>query len=361
MLTLITGTPGAGKTLYAVSELARKVPGSTVESEGRAVPRRLLSNIKDLLVEHEHIDAAALNTWHEWAQPGDVILFDEVQEVWRPRALGKDTPPAIAALETHRHKGVDIILVTQHPMLLDSNIRRLVNQHLHVRRIAKGFSWIYEWDHCSNISTFKTALQSRVWRYPKDVFALYKSAQLHTKPVTRMPRLLLVGVLAVVALGVAGKVAYSRITERFGGPAATAQPLPDAPASGPSGESAPAKDAGVPAPAGAPMPDAPVVASTPVFLGCIASASACRCYEESGRLADVSPEQCRDGATSVLAVVQQWSGAGLASAIRPYGRGPVPSGSDNADHGSEAAAAGLSAEVYSAGDPIEVVHGARAL
>ena len=33
MLVLITGTPGAAKTLYAVSEIASAVPGSTVEKD----------------------------------------------------------------------------------------------------------------------------------------------------------------------------------------------------------------------------------------------------------------------------------------------------------------------------------------
>ncbi len=304
MLTLITGTPGAGKTLYAVSEIARGVPGSTIEQNGVAVPRRLLSNVKDLLVEHEHITAENLNNWHEWCQPGDVILFDEVQEVWRPRALGKEVPPAIAALETHRHMGVDIILVTQHPMLLDSNIRRLVNQHLHVRRIANGFSFVYEWDHCSNISTLKTALQSKVWRYPKDVFALYKSAQLHTKPVSRIPRLAYIGILAVICLGFAGHYAYGRITTRFDKPdLAQSQPLPSAnelakaPGQTPSEEKAAGKVAGLPAPAAA------ASAQSVSYSGCISSATDCTCFDDEGKRLQLERAMCLDAFKQVSKIL----------------------------------------------------------
>ncbi len=324
MLTLITGTPGAGKTLYAVSELARKVPGSTIEADGVAVPRRLLSNIKDLLVEHEHINADALQTWHEWAKPGDVILYDEVQEVWRPRALGKEVPPAIAALETHRHKGVDIVLVTQHPMLLDSNIRRLVNQHLHVRRIASGFSMVYEWDHCSNIPTFKPSLQSKVWRYPKDVFSLYKSAQLHTKPVTKIPRIAYLGIVAVIGLAFAGHYAYGRVTARFNEPdLVNAKPLPVArpgqhapgqQTSEPGTQTPPGQMAEAP-PAGAPV--------TVTYMGCIASATRCKCWDASGVLALLPQPICMEQIRSVGNLVAPNGGVSApATPLPPAARSP---------------------------------------
>jgi len=54
MITLITGTPGAGKTLYAISKLLRDLVGSVVKStdqNGQPVetPRRILTNIPRLL------------------------------------------------------------------------------------------------------------------------------------------------------------------------------------------------------------------------------------------------------------------------------------------------------------------------
>lgn len=336
MLILITGTPGAGKSLHAVWEFARKVPGSTIEHQGGAVARRLLSNVKDLLVEHERIGPEDLNTWHTWAKPGDVILYDEVQEVWRPRGMGSKVPDCIAALETHRHLGVDIILVTQHPMLVDPNIRRLVNQHLHLRRLSKGTAMIYEWDHCANPGQVKTALQSKVWFHPKKAYALYKSAQLHTKPTARLPRVAVVG---VVALGVFFGLGYSmwgRMQERFTGTTAQAK----APASkDPQRAAAPPQSAasaapGAVAPAGAASAPGPVLAARPAILqGCIASATRCLCFDGGGVLVPQSVQECRDIMATPGNLV---ASSGTMSAIAAI----VPPVAPQADASREAAAPG---------------------
>lgn len=308
MLTLITGTPGAGKSLYAVWELANKVPGSTVESDQGAVPRKLYSNIKDLLVEHTHIEAADLETWHTWAKPGDVILYDEVQEVWRPRGMGTKVPDCIAKLETHRHMGVDIILVTQHPMLVDPNIRRLVNQHIHMRRITRTVAMAYEWDHCANPGQTRSAINSKVWWHPKAAYKLYKSAQLHTKPTVRLPKILIVGLAALAGLAYVGPMAYGRITGAFEpGHVATNQvkpvggvvappstvPLPVASAGGVSAPQPGMNRAGVVG-GGA----AGVVAAPPVFAGCIAKPGKCDCYDQAGYRVEADLKLCDRMATT---------------------------------------------------------------
>lgn len=303
MLTLITGTPGAGKSLYAVWEEARKVPGSTVENDGVAVPRRLLSNVKGLLLEHVLIGKQELETWHEWAQPGDVILFDEVQECWRPRSMSTKTPACIEALETHRHMGVDIILITQHPMLIDSNIRRLCNRHLHLRRLSRTVAYVYEWDHCAtNPGQTKTALQGKVWFHPKKAYGLYKSAQLHTKPTARFPRVALVGVAALAALGVVAPYAYGRIEHSFGG----AKPAQEAPAKakerGQGPQQAPQAPAGPPAVPAAPV-GAPGTVVRATAVGCVRMGDRCSCFDEGGRVLPLEWEACTVGSTVVGGLV----------------------------------------------------------
>ena len=113
-LTLVTGVPGSGKTLYTVAVLLTELLKSTVEVNGEAVPRKIFTNIKNLVLDHTLIDATNLNNWHEWVKAGDVVCFDEVQEVWRPRSMGTKVPLCIEKLETHRHLGIDMILLTQH-------------------------------------------------------------------------------------------------------------------------------------------------------------------------------------------------------------------------------------------------------
>lgn len=306
MLTLVTGTPGSFKTTYTVWELLRSIPGTTLETaDGGKVNRTLFSNIEGLLLEHEKIGAEGLQTWHKWAKPGAVICFDEVQHVWRARALGSKVPEEIQALETHRHMGVDIILITQHPMLLDSNIRRLVNRHLHLRRLATGATWVYEWDHCSNPHQTKSCLTSGVWIRRKEAFKLFTSAQAHTKPVTRIPPVAYLMIPALCATGYFGWRSYTNV---FAKP----EPVLAAPAGASSllvagGDLA--LPASLPAPA-ASSPAQPVLGldagpegasgtgdrAAPVFAGCVQVRDVCQCYTTAGTRADKPADFCADTA-----------------------------------------------------------------
>jgi zona occludens toxin len=299
MLTLVTGTPGAGKTLLTVWEICRAVPGSTVEANGQRVPRRLFSNIKDLLVDHQHIEAADLESWHTWAKPGDVIVYDEVQEVWRPRGLGVKVPPEIAALETHRHMGVDLVLVTQHPMLIDPNIRRLVNQHLHLRRITRGVAMVYEWDHCENPGQIRNVLSHRMFFHKRRMYDLYKSAQAHTKPKARLPAVAYLGLLALVAAAVLVPLTYQRFVAAFDRNANAGQalaadaarrgvPAPFAAASAASPpQFAPAAGDAPPVVPGAGFP----VAKSPI-AGCAVQGALCKCFSSSGDEMQPEVEAC---------------------------------------------------------------------
>lgn len=320
MLTLITGTPGSGKSLYATWELARSVPESDYEHNGEKKKRRLFSNIKNLLIEHSHIDADDLNRWHQWAQPGDVILFDEVQEVWRPRGLGTKVPDCIAKLETHRHMGVDMILVTQHPMLVDPNIRRLVNQHIHMRRIAKSVAMRYEWDHCSNVGQVKGALSSGVWWYPKKAYSLYKSAEVHTKPTVRFPKIAFLGVAAVAGLAFAAPMTLERIKGTFRGE--SVKPKTAEVVLGQISDNKKTftnengqevtietKSETIALPAAAPSPSVASFVSgagvTREVSGCIVVGPRCSCFDTSGKKVDQSADYCAENSASQVLVPKQ--------------------------------------------------------
>jgi zona occludens toxin len=283
MITLITGTPGAGKSLLSVWEFAKGVPGSSIEQGGQKVPRVLYSNIKDLLVEHVTISAEDLNTWHLWAKPGAVILFDEVQEVWRPRSLGVKVPDCIAKLETHRHMGVDLVLVTQHPMLLDSNIRRLVNQHIHLRRMTRSTAMVYEWDRTANPQQTRDCLHSRVWFHPKKAYALYKSAQLHTKPTARIPKVAFLGIAALAGLAYLAPAAYGRLTGSFHPELAKASNVQKQnPFENGGGAASSLSAASAPAPGSAVVAVAAEAPEPLVAAGCIKTAHKCGCVSDEG-------------------------------------------------------------------------------
>lgn len=162
--SLVTGLNGAGKTLYTVATKLRDVPNQTIEYRGEKINRRLVvGGIRDLLIEHEMMDVPELDpeswrdewadkkrepgtepvddvlctilNWWLWCKPGDVIVVDECQRVFRPMPSGKRVPMFINKLETARHYGVEFIYLTQHPQLLHVNVRKLCGPHEDVRRI----------------------------------------------------------------------------------------------------------------------------------------------------------------------------------------------------------------------------------
>lgn len=316
MITIITGTPGAGKTLYAVTKLLRKLLGSVFEVKGDdgvlvQRPRRVFTNIKGLLLDHELIGPGGtwtqqkkagsptelewvfsgpgqgLRDWHLWAQPGDVIFYDEVQEVWKPRANGSAVPPDIGALETHRHMGVDFVLITQGIMLTERNLSMLCGRHLHVRRVGNmPFAIVYEWDNASRTLLYSKAMAKEKWWYDRGGYKLYKSAELHTKSPRRLPAVLFVLLFAIVAVGALSPWIYSRYGERFG----WTKPIALAGA-----EKAAVRGAGkVEGAAAAVVAKAEAaVEKVDKFLGCAATATRCSCFNADGALVDKGPGFCK--------------------------------------------------------------------
>ncbi|ASF48429.1 zonular occludens toxin family protein [Methylovulum psychrotolerans] len=193
MITLVTGVPGSGKTSYTLAEMLK------ILKEGNRP--LFVHGVPDLTIAHEAVRCSShscdvcpalpdtllkIDDWHIWAPDGAVIFIDEVQNAFRPRSSAAKVPDQVAAFETHRHKGLDFYLVTQHPNLFDSNIKRLVSKHIHLtgtwaRRVA------YEWPEAtSNVQSTATAIKS-TYVIPKHVFKLYKSATIHTKLNRKIP------------------------------------------------------------------------------------------------------------------------------------------------------------------------------
>lgn len=220
MITLITGAPGTGKSAALVSLLKELAKGRAIYCNG----------IPDLKIDHQEL--ADPNKWHEDVPDGSIIVIDEVQRVWRPRGPGQKVPPDIAALETHRHRGIDFYIVTQGPRLVDSNVRALIGRHVHLRDIGVLGRYWYEWPECNDqCSTgWKNAPIKKRYRLPKAIFSEYKSATEHIKPIRSFPTMLIVMLLALLVTGYLAYRAYGMITSKINPasvapPAATASPL----------------------------------------------------------------------------------------------------------------------------------------
>jgi len=173
VLYLTTGTPGAGKTLWTIY---------TVEKRRRAENRPVYYyNIKGLTLDWNELTLEQVMRW--WELPsGSIIVIDEAQDVF-PKGSSTQKPPEHAdRIAKHRHGGFDIYLVSQHPMKLDANVRKDVEEHRHLMR-KFGTSWvtIHLWkgvrDNCDK--TRKDSIPTQ-WKHPREVFDWYKSAEVHT-------------------------------------------------------------------------------------------------------------------------------------------------------------------------------------
>jgi len=323
MITVITGTPGAGKTLYAIEKLLLPQIGKTIkgrDEHGNEVEheRKVYTNINGLQIDHELIDGGdkqGLRDWHKWAKPGSLIVFDEVQKVWPPRPNGSKIPEDVQALDTHRHLGVDFILITQNVLNVDRHIHALGGRHLHVRRVANmPLATVYEWDHISRGLLYSKAISKAPWKYKKKVFKLYKSSELHTKQPRRIPGLVWFILVGIVAMAVLTPQVFERIGGRLSGKPVVSTEKPAAV----SGAPAPAGTGAQPVQAIEPPKQAPdervdflpkladkpwtapaydqlrVVVRMPVVDGAICNAKhGCICFNDAERL-DMSSEACSE-------------------------------------------------------------------
>lgn len=208
MITIITGAPGTGKSAALVALLAEIAKGRTI----------YVSGIPDLKIEHEELEDPS--KWPEVVPDGSVVVIDEVQRVWRPRGPGQKVPPDIAALETHRHRGLDFFIVTQAPRLIDSNVRGLAGRHVHLRDLGILGRWWYEWPECNDQcqTAWRGAPIKKRYRLPKAIFGQYKSASLHVKPIRSFPWVVVICLGALLATGILAWKAYGAISARMAPP-----------------------------------------------------------------------------------------------------------------------------------------------
>lgn len=174
-LKLITGKPGTGKTLGTIAEVRE-----LVKKEPRPVYYHGIPELSESLGWHQLQDP---QKWYECPH-GSIIIIDEVQKLWRARPAGSQVPIPVQEIETHRHRGHDLYWMTQDAGLTDQNIRKFVDKHVHYKRIfgleaSTRYVWNQRVARVENNSDYHDALDEK-FLFPKDVYKLYKSADVHT-------------------------------------------------------------------------------------------------------------------------------------------------------------------------------------
>ena len=199
-ITAITAFPGSFKTTRTVWWIEQAI------AQGEAVYVCNLNGIKIKGV----IPWEDPTKWRE-LPPGSVLVVDEAQRFFRARR-GGEPPSYITDMETIRHEGVRLIVVTQKITYLDSHLRGLIGLHEHMlREDGDDFATIVR---CNGVMENTDELIKRKnlahydhekWKPEKRLFELFDSAQVHTvkkvvKAKYKRGALLLAGCAAAAAL-----------------------------------------------------------------------------------------------------------------------------------------------------------------
>lgn len=312
MIILVTGVPGSGKTAHAIDLLLDMVGTRPLFCDGvpeLVIPHEPCPPVPEWTTEADDVSSATGKKISFTFPPNSIVIIDECQRVFRPRTSGAKVPPEVAAFETHRHLGIDFILITQHPSLLDGNIRRLVGKHVHIRVTALG-RYKYEWAEVGDPDSRASREIAQKTRYalPKRAFSQYKSAEVHTKHKFAIPKAIFVLIGAAALLGFMTWRVYSSLSEKTGGSKALdrAQSGAIVPASS-SSDGKPKKitvkeyvESYEPRVPGilhsAPVYDEitkPTVA--PIITGCVVRSKTddCKCYDQQGTVYKTTREVCR--------------------------------------------------------------------
>ena len=310
-LYLTTGGNGAGKTLFTLRDVRdlQERTGRPVFFWGFEAKQPLLD------FGWQPFEPAK---WEELPD-GSICIVDECQKVMPTRATGQ--PPAwIGALaQDNRKRGFDFFFITQHPLNIDSFVRRLIaapSWHRHFKASLMGdasneLKWSAVNDQPQKDGSSKNGeVTSRKW--PREVYDWYTSTSMDTRK-RGIPARVWKGVGALLlAVGLAGYVGhqfYSSAKPATGqtssssvlGVPSMAAPAPAAAAAAARGQApmtaAEYVDARIPrlkdfahtAPA---YDDVTKPTEAPYPAACVQMGKTCKCYTQQATLLQVSGAVC---------------------------------------------------------------------
>ena len=213
MIELLEGVPGAGKSYHAVAEYL--LPWVR---KGRRIYVYVDGFYLDRLAKFEGVSLDDLQrqitVWTSGAEvldqlttvePGSAVFIDECQTIFR--AQQKVSGEILRWLETHRHYGIDVLLICQDYRQVTSGVTRVVEMTTKFRRLDRfGFRNRYQAFVRGNPEELEV-IRGFTGKYDPRVYAYYGSYATSTKEVRtvrsilRSPSILLGALGLVIALG----------------------------------------------------------------------------------------------------------------------------------------------------------------
>ena len=234
MIEMLEGVPGSGKSYYAVSErLLKWVRAGRrvyVHVDGFYLDRLALFEGLDLVVLQQQI-----TLWHSGedvkagllqVEPGSAVLIDEVQTVFRSK--DKTDPALLRWLETHRHRGIDLVLMCQQYGQVTLGVNRLVEATTKFRRLDRfGLKNRYQASVRGNPEELEV-IRMFSGKYEPKLYAYYSSySSASVRETARGGSMLKSPTVIVGGLGLVMAVGWAA----FGGWLSGAKPVPVAVAS----------------------------------------------------------------------------------------------------------------------------------
>lgn len=196
-IKLITGIPGSGKTLFAVSELKKELEKNQTSDS----PRKIYCDITGLKIHG--IEPPPL----DWRQtpPNSLLIYDEAQLHKEFKAQRGTTPyKAVEELTIHRKTGHELWFITQDPKRLHNDILAMVEQHYHLDRpYGAKLASIYQYRGAERnpigVTVKQRAENKQLFAYDKSLYELYESSQVNDGIKLRLPKELVFWVCVLLA------------------------------------------------------------------------------------------------------------------------------------------------------------------
>jgi hypothetical protein len=278
--------------------------------------RTMYSNINGLTLETVY----SIPSDFDWRKcpDGSIFVIDEIQEVPIFSAENKQIDPILKAMSKHRHRGFDIIGITQFPSMVHPYFRNLVGHHRHlVNYWGAAESTIYNWstakvDPNAFRNKFSTESKDKI-KFDPSIFKYYVSTTADTRK-TRYPWRVILTVGAIVLAGLiilgltlskennffvrlfgGGSQVEQKEQEKVKEDVATPQQDIPQPEQTPQPKNItydPSQPFNVsPAQINEQLPYVPV--NQRYLAGCIKYGSSCNCYDQQAVKLDVSVRDCK--------------------------------------------------------------------
>lgn len=116
---------------------------------------------------------------------GSFVVYDEIQNIPVFSSESRAVDPIVKDLTIHRHRGFDIVGITQFPDLVHKTFRAVTGHHRHlVNSFGLKRSTQYEWSTVKiDPNAFKnkaTAEVKSTFVFPSDLYKYYRSSTAHT-------------------------------------------------------------------------------------------------------------------------------------------------------------------------------------